>query len=169
MDVLQPGEHYARAHLMLVRLRLDALLKNLSRFPTSVRHDFLEIHAHEITHHFPRGDVLQQANRVFVIVNPGRQVGDLELHRHADRQQTGGRRNHVGIGRSLRGRAVGRHEKIIFVLAVVRRAPEHRPAHGGGDDVGIGDETNVDGLDLLGGVAINAVNGPRQFQIARPA
>ena len=38
--------------------------------------------------HFTPGNMLQEAVRIFVIIDPGGEVRDLELHRDAHRQQT---------------------------------------------------------------------------------
>ena len=71
MDVLQADKNDFCAELARVGGGLDAIAQCSAASKRAVRHDFVQIHAREIMHHFARGQILQQRSRLGVVVNPG--------------------------------------------------------------------------------------------------
>ena len=166
VKVLQADEQDPGAQRSSVRRPLNLISQNERGFQAVARHDFVHVHARQVTHDFPGGDLPEQIGTVFVLVNPLGKVRDLKLNRDADGDETDGRSfPTTGCGRRLGGglRAVGHEE--IFVLRMPGR-PEHHPVR----VIGFGlDPADGDGLNLFTLVAINFVHGPRQFQMgARP-
>jgi hypothetical protein len=87
MNVFQPDENDARAHLKIVRLPLDVLPQGLGGRAPPARHQIIKVGAGQVLNHFALGDVGQQRDRVLVDVGPTVQIGDLVLHRDADGKQ----------------------------------------------------------------------------------